>query len=204
MQDGTLYIGLVAVDEKRGIGKNNQLLVHLPKDLAFFKQMTLNHSMIVGAKTLESFPFSLPLPHRQHFVLTKDVQKKSSIYRDKFQNLSPEKARNRQLPLFFENLDSLKNFLSEQKLKQVFLIGGASVYAQCFECCHAFYVTEIQADLGADVFFPNLSSCFERYAQSPSISESGYTYSVVLYLNKKYSLSESEKEALCQALPKEK
>lgn len=197
----TLYIGMVAVDQERGIGKNNQLLVHLPKDLAFFKKMTLNAPLIMGTKTLESFPYALPLPKREHFVLTKNLQKNKNLYDEKFEGLDEEKKKIRKVPVFFETFEQVQDFIKEKQYEKVFLVGGASVYQQFYKQCHAFYVTEIEASFEADVFFPDLSLSFEKYAVSELIEDASQTYRVALYLNKECSLTEEEKEDLLSNLP---
>ena len=63
---------IVAIDEKWGIGKDGDLLVHIPGDLKYFKNMTMGKTLIVGRKTLESFPGGKPLPGRKTIVLTEN------------------------------------------------------------------------------------------------------------------------------------
>lgn len=101
-----ILTAIVAVDYNWAIGCKGQLLVKLPKDLAFFKEHSLNKNLILGSKTLKSFPKSLTLPERQHFVFTKepDILRKSYI-----RLLNTDKSSsNRFFPFFVSGLDSLE------------------------------------------------------------------------------------------------
>ena len=64
---------IVAVDENWGIGKNNDLLCRISADMQYFRKMTTGHTLVLGRKTLESFPNKKPLPNRNHIVLTKNI-----------------------------------------------------------------------------------------------------------------------------------
>ena len=125
---------IVAVDEKWGIGKNNDLLISIPEDMKFFRTLTKNSIIIMGRKTLESFPNGKPLKNRENVVLTK-----SNIKED--------------VTIF----DSIEDFLNYVKNKEnVFVVGGGSIYKQLLPYCEKAYVTKIKKDFNADVFFPNL------------------------------------------------
>ena len=67
---------IVNADKNWGIGKNNELLVHIPNDMKMFRQMTTGKVVVMGRKTLESFPNGLPLKNRTNIVLTKDKKYK--------------------------------------------------------------------------------------------------------------------------------
>src|SRR5690606_13326231 len=97
---------IVAIDENKAIGKNNQLLWHLPNDLKFFKQTTSGHPIIMGRKTFDSI--RKPLPNRKNIVITRD------------ENLKIEGA---------EVVNSLSEAIrSLQEENEVFIIGGAEIY----------------------------------------------------------------------------
>lgn len=125
---------IVAVDQNWGIGHRGELLVRLSEDLKRFKTLTTGHPVILGRKTLETFPGGRPLPGRPNLILTRNPE---------FQ------AEGAQV---FHNLDSLLAAAPEDS----FVIGGESVYRALLERCHRVYVTKIQAAFPADAWFPDL------------------------------------------------
>lgn len=132
---------IVAVDENWGIGKDGGMLDHLPKDLAFFKRKTTGHVIVMGRKTLESFPGGKPLPDRLNIVLTQQVEFDA-----------PEGV------VQVHSLPGLARTLRALGRDDVYLVGGASVYARLKDVCKGGYVTHIRhAYDGAEVFFPDLS-----------------------------------------------
>lgn len=132
---------IVAVDENWGIGKDGGMLDHLPKDLAFFKRKTTGHVIVMGRKTLESFPGGKPLLDRLNIVLTQQVEFDA-----------PEGV------VQVHSLPELARTLRALGRDDVYLVGGASVYARLKDVCKGGYVTHIRhAYDGAEVFFPDLS-----------------------------------------------
>ena len=132
---------IVAVDENWGIGKDGGMLDHLPKELAFFKRKTTGHVIVMGRKTLESFPGGKPLPDRLNIVLTQQVE-----------FAAPEGV------VQVHSLPELARTLRALGRDDVYLVGGASVYARLKDVCKGGYVTHIRhAYDGAEVFFPDLS-----------------------------------------------
>lgn len=132
---------IVAVDENWGIGKDGGMLDHLPKDLAFFKRKTTGHVIVMGRKTLESFPGGKPLPDRLNIVLTQQVEFDA-----------PEGV------VQVHSLPELARTLRALGRDDAYLVGGASVYARLKDVCRGGYVTHIRhAYDGAEVFFPDLS-----------------------------------------------
>lgn len=194
----TKMICMVAMDQERGIGKNNQLLVHLPKDLAFFKKVTQKYPLLMGTNTLKSLPFSLPLPYRKHLVLSFQVEKSLKEYQTIFENLSEEKKKIRQIPLFFSSKEDVLQYIHHGKDEKIFLSGGASIYQQFLEDCHALYVTELDACFDAEVFFPDFKKNphFSLYKKSEMQTEGEINYHICLYLNKAKNLTEEEKQEL--------
>lgn len=134
---------IVAVDSHWGIGYNNKLLVSIPSDMKFFREMTTGKVVVMGRKTLESFPNGLPLKNRTNIVLTKnkDYKVKGALVFH-----SPE-----------EVLEELKKYDSED----IFIIGGESVYRQFLPYCSVAHVTKIDHEYQADAFFPNLDEMEE-------------------------------------------
>ena len=127
---------IVVVDNKWGIGKNNDLLFKLPKDLAMYKSKTMGNVCVMGANTYESLP-KVALKGRINVVLDHLAQVHENAQTvDTLQSL----------------LDTLKKFDTEK----VFVIGGASIYKLLIDFCDEAYVTKVDADGDATVFFPNL------------------------------------------------
>lgn len=162
---------IVAVDECWGIGKNNDLLFHIPEDMKFFRSMTVGKNVICGKNTLLSFPGGNPLPDRKHFVLTHGSLPESD-----------------QL-VIAASLDDLLADIAELPEDDVIVIGGESVYRQLLPYCKKAFVTKIfKTDPEATVFFPNLDehSDFELTdAGERLISKNGLEYAFLTYTNKK-------------------
>lgn len=132
---------IVAVDENWGIGKGGGMLDHLPKDLAFFKEKTSGHVVVMGRKTLESFPGGRPLPNRLNIVLS--TQREYT---------APEGV------MLVHSLAELVETLHDLGRDDVFLVGGGSLYADLLPACEGGYVTHIgHAYDGVEVYFPNLA-----------------------------------------------
>lgn len=129
---------IVAVDRNWGIGKDNDLLVHLPGDLKYYKAKTLGNVIIVGQRTLESFPGSRPLPGRTNIVLSDDPA------------FEPEGC------VICRTKEEVLRQAAQYDPEKVFICGGASIYRLFLDDCDAFYVTKIDAAFEADTFFPNL------------------------------------------------
>ena len=128
---------IVAVDEKWGIGKNNDLLFHLPEDMKFFRATTLNKVVVMGSNTLLSFPGSKPLPKRVNIVLWPGGEKREDC-------------------TVVGSLDELKTELKKYENEEIFVIGGAMFYRTMLPYCESVLVTKVKADGEAQVFFENL------------------------------------------------
>lgn len=161
---------IVAVDSKWGIGKNGDLLVHIPGDLKYFKKMTMGKILVVGRKTLESFPGGRPLPGRATVVLTEneyytnedcDVCKKTD---DLIQVIKDSK----------EDVDMAED---------VFVAGGGSIYRELLPCCDQLFITKIEGDFDADVYFPDIDENpdFEMVWESDFHEDNGVRYRFTRY-----------------------
>lgn len=128
---------IVCVDKNWGIGKNNDLLFKIKEDMAFFRQKTMGKTVVMGLNTLLSFPGSQPLKNRTNIVLTS----------------SPREG-----VITVKNLDELFAAAAEFDSDDVFVIGGGSVYRQLLPYCSKAYVTKVDADGQAEVFFDNLDA----------------------------------------------
>ena len=131
---------IVAVDSNWGIGLRNALLVHIPSDMKFFRSETMGKTIIMGRKTLESFPGGQPLKNRVNVVLTTD---KNYKVKDTVIVHSVE-----------EMVEELKKYNSED----VYVIGGESIYRQLLPYCTKAYVTKIDHAYDADTYFPDLDA----------------------------------------------
>ena len=129
---------ILSADRNWGIGYQNKLLVSIPSDMRFFREMTEGKVIVMGRKTLESFPNGLPLKKRINIVLTHDRSyqvKDAVIVHDKE-----------------ELLEELKKYREDD----VFVVGGGSVYELLLPYCDTAYVTRIYMAYQADTFFPDL------------------------------------------------
>jgi dihydrofolate reductase len=130
---------IVAVDKNWGIGKDNKLLVRIPADQKYFREMTTGKVVVMGRKTLESFPNAAPLKDRTNIVLTHDKNYKTDAI-----------TVHSEAELFEE----LKKYDSED----VFVIGGEMIYRQLLPLCDTAYITKVDFAYDADTFFPDLDS----------------------------------------------
>jgi dihydrofolate reductase len=129
-----MIILIAAVAENNALGKNNDLLWHLPKDFKRFKEITSGHTIIMGRKTFESFP--KPLPNRTHIIITRqhDYYKEGCIV-----------------------VQDLEQALAiSPKSEDVFVIGGGEIYAQSINIVDQLDITKVHHSFEADVYFPEI------------------------------------------------
>lgn len=129
---------IVAVDNKWGIGCNNKLLANIPEDMKFFRNMTMNKVVVMGRRTLESFPNQKPLRDRTNIVITKNPNYKVNG------------------AIVVHSMEELKEELKKYPSKDIFVIGGASIYESLLDWCDTAYITKIDYSFQADTYFPNL------------------------------------------------
>jgi len=129
---------IVAVDKNWSIGRNGKLLISIPEDMQLFRKETSNKVVVMGRKTLESFPNGLPLKNRTNIVITND---KSYNVKDAIICHSIEEA-----------LEEIKKYASND----VYVIGGETIYRQLLPYCDVAHVTKIDYEYDADTQFPNL------------------------------------------------
>jgi dihydrofolate reductase len=156
---------IVAVAENFAIGKDNDLLFHLPTDLKRFKIITTGHSLIMGRNTLLSLP-RWPLPNRRHVVIT-DRQD------DRFPGC--------------EIVYSVKEALEKvQHEDEAFVIGGGMVYRQFYPLAGKLYLTLVHKPFEADTFFPeiNFNEWEETDREGLYDEENGFAYSNINLVRK--------------------
>jgi dihydrofolate reductase len=126
---------IVAIAENFAIGRNNQLLWHIPADLKRFKKITGGHQVIMGKLTYESLPIR-PLPNRKNIVITdkpgETFEGCTTVY----------------------SIEEALNLCHEQE--ESFIIGGGSIYRQFLPFCNKLYLTLVHKDFEADTFFPDV------------------------------------------------
>jgi dihydrofolate reductase len=134
---------IVAVDENWAIGKDNKLLVSIPSDMKFFRQTTTGKVVVMGRKTLESFPNGLPLKNRTNIVLTRsrDYKVKGAV--------------------MVHSVPELLAELEKYNSEDVYVIGGDSVYRELLPYCDTAHVTKISHAYEADAYFPDLDAMEE-------------------------------------------
>ena len=156
---------IVAVDKNWAIGKDNKLLVAIPADMKMFRQETTGKVIVLGRKTLETFPGGLPLKNRTNIILTtnKDFKVKDATVVHSIEEL----------------LEEIKKYPSDQ----VYCVGGDSVYKQLLPYCDTAHVTKIDFGYEADRYFPNLdeSPDWEITARSEEQTYIDLEYEFVKY-----------------------
>lgn len=154
---------IVAIGKNNELGKDNQLLWHLKGDLAFFKEKTMGHTIIMGRKTFESLPKMLP--NRKHIIISRNEK----YLIDGALILHSEE----------DALEYIKNSSDE-----CFIIGGASIYQEYLPFCKTLYITKIDATTNADAFFPLIDEKLYQKTVSEPQEENGIKYQFVKYLKK--------------------
>ena len=155
---------IVAVDQNWAIGKDGDQLIYLSEDLKRFKSLTLGHPVILGRKTLATFPGGRPLKGRPNLILstTPGYQVEGADV--------------------FPNLEKLLACAP----KDSFVIGGESVYRALLPYCSTAYITKIHASFSADRFFPNLDQDPDWILQDSSeeLEQDGVTFHYCTYTRK--------------------
>jgi dihydrofolate reductase len=149
---------IVAIAENFAIGKDNDLLFHLPEDLKRFKEITVGHSLIMGRNTLLSLP-NWPLPKRRHIVITDKPD-------DDFPGCE----------VVFSIEEALEKVKDEP---EAFVIGGGMVYRQFYPLAGKLYLTLVHQPFEADVYFPEIDfSEWEEISREDFYDErNGFHYS---------------------------
>lgn len=163
-----MVISILSVDNKWGIGKKNGLLFHLPLDMKFFRETTLGHTVCMGENTLLSFPGSKPLKNRVNIVLSKDA------------------SHNYEGVINVHNFNEFIDLIVEKgKSEDIYVIGGASIYRQTLPYVDKVLLTKVDADGGAEVFFPNLDldPSFKCVEESLPLKDGDYTIRFTTYIN---------------------
>ncbi len=148
---------IVAIGKNNEIGKDNDMLCHLPADLKHFKEITSGHPVIMGRKTFESLPKG-PLPNRRNIVISRNPE------------LKIEGAE------VYPSLDQAMLKLIDEE--EVFIIGGAQIYKQMLPDADKLYLTKIHTDFpDADTFFPSVNySQWHEVSREPHPADDKHAY----------------------------
>ena len=155
---------IVAVDKNWAIGKDGDQLAYLSTDLRRFKEITMGHPILLGRKTLATFPGGRPLKGRRNLVLSRTPG---------FQVEGAE---------VFADLASVKAAAPADTV----VVGGGSVYQALLPCCDTAYVTRMEAEFPADTWFPNLDQDpdWTVLEQSDPLEEKGISFRYVTYVRR--------------------
>ena len=156
---------IAVVDQNWAIGKEGDQLIYISQDLKNFKALTLGHPVILGRKTLATFPGGRPLKGRRNLILSRNP------------DFAPEGAE------VYPDVDSVLKAAPED----AFVIGGASVYNALLDACDTAYITKLDAQWPADCWFPNLDEKpeWELAETSEAMEEKGVTFRFTRYERKK-------------------
>lgn len=159
---------IVAVDEKWGIGKDGDLLQRISADMKNFRRKTTGNVLVMGRKTLESFPNKKPLPNRVNIVLTNN------------------RSYEAEGVVLCHSIDELPEVLKAYPEQQIFVAGGGSIYAQLLPQCERAYVTKIYNTYEADTVFPDLDEHpdWELAEKGEMQEENGVKFSFDVYQKK--------------------
>lgn len=157
-------VSLIAAVARHGaLGKDNQLLVHLPGDLPRFKRLTLGHPIVMGRKTWDSI--GRPLPGRRNIVVTRNAGWSAA---------GAEPAA---------SFDAAMALAGD--VERVCVIGGAEIYALALPTADELVLTEIDADFDADAFFPEWPrDAYDEVSNEPNVTPQGLAYRYVTYRRK--------------------
>ena len=134
---------IAAVDNNWAIGYKNRLLVRIPADQKYFRNETMGKVIVMGRKTLESFPQGQPLAGRTNVVLSRkpDYQVKGTVV--------------------INTVEEALEYLSQFDTDDIFIIGGETIYRQFIDYCDEALITKIDREYQADAWFPNLDEMDE-------------------------------------------
>jgi dihydrofolate reductase len=154
---------IVAVSENWGIGKDNELLWHIPEDLQRFKKLTFGKTLIMGKKTWESLPRK-PLPGRKNIVLTDDPMELIDLSVTAY---------------------SIEDALGKcENTEEIFVIGGGSVYQQFMPFTDRLYITHVHKTTPADVYFPEIDPLIWEVIEEEDFKatvRNGISYTYTIY-----------------------
>ena len=158
---------IVAIANENVIGKDNQLIWHLPEDLKRFKEITSGHNIIMGRKTFESL--GRVLPNRKHIILCNDME----------MNIDNENVE------ILDDISKLDKYINSDE--ESFIIGGATIYKLLMPYANKMYITKIDESFEGDVWFPEIKEEeWKAISKEKGIKneENPYDYEYITYVKK--------------------
>ncbi len=156
---------IAAIAQNNAIGKNNDLLWHLPADFKHFKETTSGHFILMGRKTFESFP--KPLPNRTHLIITRQVNYNT-----------PENC------FVFASVAQALQFAKQKKQQTIYIIGGGEIYNQTIAIANQLVITHVQAVFeDADAFFPEITTNWNVVSEEfhQANDKNKYNFTIKIY-----------------------
>jgi len=154
---------IAIVDREGGLGYRGELLFHIPADLKRFQELTWGHTVILGRRTLATFPGGKPLPGRNNLILSKTPH-----FTCPGAIIIPD----------------LSTLLKRDDLEQAFVIGGESIYCQLLPYTQRIYLTRVNETRPADCFFPSLDQTWQLKEEGPWQAWEDINFRYQLYENK--------------------
>ena len=161
---------VVATSTNNAIGKDNQLLWHLPKDMRFFKNTTWAMPVIMGRKTFESLS-GKALNGRLNIVITR------------------QKDWNAENVAVVNSIAAAYELAAQQDYKEVYVIGGAEIYAQTLPKADIVYLTRVNTIIDADSFFPTLGEEWKLYSEEPFNADAKHAFAFTFQVWKRIKAS---------------
>ena len=159
---------IAAAGENNSLGKDNDLVWHLPDDFKRFKELTSGNHILMGRKTFETFP--KPLPNRTHLIITR--QNDYSV---------PEKC------FTFDSIQSALDEVLEHSDNNIWIIGGGEIYKQSMEIADRIELTRVHSEFDADTFFPEIGNEWELVSEEyhPADERHKYDFTYLTYDRRK-------------------
>ena len=159
---------IVNVDKNWGIGNKGELLISIPADMKMFREETTGNAIVLGRKTMETFPGGKPLPNRDNIVLSR----KSDL----------------EIPgtTVVHDISELMEVLKQYDSNRVYVVGGETIYEQLLPYCDTVHVTKVDRAYEADAHFPNLDQMPEWEITAAGEEQSYFdtTYRFIKYTRK--------------------
>ena len=176
---GMNMISIIACISKdnRAIGYQNRLLYHLPSDMVRFRELTTGHTIVMGRKTFESLPNGA-LPHRRNIVVSKSLKEidGGEVYPTLEEALRAAQG---------DTLSAPKEDAGIASPKEIFIIGGESIYRQALPAARKLYLTIVDKEPEqADTFFPAIDSSAWEVTEKEMRNEHGLSFTFLTYIRK--------------------
>lgn len=159
---------IAAVDKNWAIGNNGNLLAHVSGDMRFFRAMTTGNVVILGRKTLATFPGGKPLKDRENIVITTNKEFDGQGAKVVF------------------SIEELLEYIKKYDSDSVYVIGGGTIYNQLLDYCDTAYITKFDKEYTADTYIENLdkNEDWELFEEGEQIEENGILYKFSTYKRK--------------------